>query len=110
MVKINEFYDMEIDKNKPLFAPLPFNVAEDLMIYMRNDPMFYRKKYWPVIDHIHANKKSRDAIDTKRIDRLINDGIVSYCNEYKIPHDPMKLLDSNDRHEIISKIIEDELA
>jgi len=109
MVKINEFHDLQIDKDKPLFAPLPFNVAEDLMIYMRNDPMFYRKKYWPVVDHIVANRESKEAINRKRIEKLITDGLVSYCNQYKIPNDPRTLLDANDKYEMIAKIIEEEL-
>jgi hypothetical protein len=37
MVKINEFYDQPIDDS------LPYNVVDDVCIFMRNDPMFYRK-------------------------------------------------------------------
>ena len=31
MVKINE---MNVDDDKPLFEPLPFDIAEDLMIFI----------------------------------------------------------------------------
>jgi len=41
MVKINEFHDMDIPKE---IIPKPdYDVPSDLLIFMRNDPMFYRK-------------------------------------------------------------------
>ena len=28
---------------------LPFDVVEDAIVFMRNDPMFYRKQYYPTV-------------------------------------------------------------
>jgi hypothetical protein len=44
MVKINEFHDSEQDDNK-----LNFSIVHDLHTHMKNDPMFYRKQYYPTM-------------------------------------------------------------
>ena len=43
---------MRIDEftNKKDERELPFSVAEDLMVFMRNDPTFYRKKFYPCME------------------------------------------------------------
>jgi len=109
MVKINEFHDMEVDKDNPLFAPLPYDLGEDLMIFMRNDPMFYRRHFFPISDHIKLNSKNIKAIDHNLIDNMINKGVLEYCKKYKIPHDPSTLIDKGERSVIAGRIIKDEL-
>lgn len=109
MVKINEFHDMEIDKDKPIFEPLPFDLGEDLVIFMRNDPMFYRRHFFPISDHIQLNKKNIKAIDRNLINKMINTGITEYCKKYKIPHDPKTLINKGERSVIAGQIIKDEL-
>jgi len=56
-MKINEFTDIEHNhgdkKNE-----LGFNVAHDLHIHMKNDPMFYRKQYYPTIAKLHVGNQS----------------------------------------------------
>ena len=41
---------MRIDEfAAPTNDSLPFDVADDVAIFMRNDPMFYRKQLFPAI-------------------------------------------------------------
>jgi len=109
MVKINEFYDAESDKDKPIFEPLPYDLGEDLMVFMRNDPMFYRRHFFPISDHIKLNSKNVKAIDRELIDKMINRGVLEYCKKYKIPNDPSTLINKGERSVIAGKIIEGEL-
>ena len=41
---------MRIDEfAQPMDDKLPFDVVDDVAIFMRNDPMFYRKSLFPAI-------------------------------------------------------------
>ena len=57
MVKINEFYDQPIDDS------LPYNVVDDVCIFMRNDPMFYRKSFFPAIKRMQECSMSETEYD-----------------------------------------------
>ena len=39
-MRLNEFTDKE---------ELPFDVVDDTLVFMRNDPVFYRKFYYPAV-------------------------------------------------------------
>ena len=101
---------MRIDEfAQPMDDKLPFDVVDDIAIYMRNDPMFYRKHFFPISDHIQLNKKNIKAIDRNLINKMINTGITEYCKKYKIPHDPKTLINKGERSVIAGQIIKDEL-
>lgn len=54
-MKINEFFDQPIDDK------LPFDVVDDVCVFMRNDPMFYRKSFFPAIKRMqHCGKNKLD--------------------------------------------------
>ena len=58
MVKINEFHNQESEN---LYPQPDYDVAADLMIFMREDPIFYRRKYFPALedfsDAANSNRK-----------------------------------------------------
>lgn len=102
MVKINEFHNMDIPDE---ILPKPdFNVGEDLLIFMRNDPMFYRKTFFPAIEDYKNSKKKPVLI------RLVKKGLGSYCNKFNIPNPPSELMNDGDIIEVVKQIIGDEFG
>lgn len=106
MVKIFEIREVEKQEiEQHLEVPkIDYNIAEDLLTYMRNNPLFYRREYFPTIEDF---KQSRN---TKSLMPMIRKGLHAYCDEYKLPHDRNKLLGHGDIDEIITAIMRDDLT
>jgi len=103
MVKINEFHDMDIPQE---IMPTPdYDVGQDLLVFMRNDPMFYRKHFFPTIDNVKSDPKN-----TKPLKGMIKKGMQSYCDRYEIKNPIEDLMKNMDVEEIISAIMNDELS
>ena len=81
-----------------------FNVAEDLMIFMRNDPMFYRKSFFPAVEQYKKNTK-----DTTPLESMIKQGLGQYCNKFNIKNPVNELMGSGDIRTLVSEIIADEV-
>ena len=64
-MKINEFIDKEHDHDDKK-TDLGFSVPYDLHIHMKNDPMFYRKQYYPTIAKLQDTLKRGEPIDVKK--------------------------------------------
>lgn len=97
MVKINEINDLDIPDQ---ILPRPdFNVGEDLLVFMRNDPMFYRKTFFPAIQDYKATKKKPVLI------RLVKQGLGSYCNKFNIPNPQNELMNNGDIIEVVRQIL-----
>jgi hypothetical protein len=97
MVKINEFHDMDIPQE---ILPKPdWNVGEDLLVFMRNDPMFYRKSLFPAVDDYKKTK------DSKVIIRMVKQGLGDYCNKFNIPNPIEDLMNDGDIKEVAKQII-----
>lgn len=100
MVKINEFNDMDIPDE---ILPKPdFDVGEDLLIFMRNDPVFYRKTFFPAVDAYSANKK-----DVSPIQKMIVIGLKEYCKKFNIPNPKKELLTKGEALNLVRTIIGD---
>ena len=84
---------------------LPYDVVEDTLCYMRNDPMFYRKHYYPAIaklaDHHRAGKKFDPA---SLLSPMIEKGCDAYCRKYNIARSPEEIFSNDDRNNILEKI------
>lgn len=84
---------------------LPYDVVEDTLCYMRNDPMFYRKHYYPTIaklaDHHRAGKKFDPA---SLLSPMIEKGCDAYCRKYNIARSPEEIFSNDDRNNILEKI------
>ena len=100
MVKIVEFHEFDIPDE---VLPKPdFDVPSDLLIFMRNDPMFYRKNFFPAVEQYMANKKN-----TTPIKNMINTGLHEYCKKFNIPNPKEELLSDGDVVELARTIIQD---
>ncbi len=106
-MKINEFIDEHNDESKP---NLGFDVVSDLHVHMKNDPMFYRKQYYPTIANMQDRLKQGNPIDTKKaMLPMVNKGINHYCAKYSIPKRPEDLMQSEEIDALIEKIYGEEM-
>lgn len=89
---------------------LPFDIEDDLVVYMRNDPMFYRKEYYPMVlkmQSAHKNNKSLDALALWI--PVVQRAIVPYMNKFKIDKNPKDIINKHMIKSIASKIYSDEI-
>jgi hypothetical protein len=104
MVKIVEFFNQQDEEG------LPFNVVEDVAIFMRNNPSFYRKHYYPSILSLKEKFESKQKINPIKIFAgIVERAAHNYCKEYNVGKRPEELLSKDEKVELIRKIYEEEL-
>jgi hypothetical protein len=104
MVKIVEFSN-PLEKQER-----PFDVVDDLTIFMRNDPAFYRKHYFPMMAKISDMHEKGESIDPVVILKpTVDKAVDSYCRRFKIKKRPEDLFFDEDRKEVCNKIYKEEL-
>ena len=75
-MKLNEVQEKQQDE-------IPFDVAEDLAIFMRNDPMFYRKTFFPAMADVSDKMERGESIDPLVMMKpVVNKGVNSYCKKF----------------------------
>ena len=102
---------MRIDEfTVPQETNLGFDVVDDVCVFMRNDPVFYRKSFFPTMSKIadmHRNGKEINANEC--MGSMVENGINSYCKKFKIAPIPDEVFTQNDRTSIIDKIFSEEM-
>jgi hypothetical protein len=89
---------------------LPFDIVDDLHVYMRNDPMFYRKNYFPAMTRIADLTKNNKKVDPhKEFTPMIDSAIQSYCKKFDLGRDPSDIFSEDDRKALVSKIYSEEI-
>lgn len=102
-MKIDEFTTRQDSK-------LNFNVVEDAVIFMRNDPVFYRKHYFPTIAKMaDLFRKKKEINTTSVLGSMVDSGLNSYCKKFKIARRPADIFTMEDRQAILDKIASEEL-
>ena len=81
-----------------------FDVSSDLLIFMRNDPMFYRKNFFPAIEQYRRNTKNTGPIES-----VIKNGLNQYCTKFNIQNPVNELIGSGDIKSLVAEIIADEM-
>jgi len=105
MVKINEFFNQRIDDS------LPFDVVDDVAIFMRNDPLFYRKEFYPTIIRIKGMHDKNKQIDPqKELFPVIGRAVESYCKRFQISKKPNELLSDEEKKNLVDKIYSEEMT
>lgn len=103
-MRIDELFDNSKDKK------IPFNVVDDLAIFMRNDPMFYRKHYFPMMAKISDMHERGESIDPIVLMKpMVDRGVNSYCKKFKLGSKTDKIFKQEDRDEAIRKIYSEEM-
>lgn len=103
-MKISDLVENQNDQE------IPFNVVEDLAIFMRNDPMFYRKHYFPMMAKISDMHERGESIDPIVLMKpTIDLGVNSYCKKFKLGSKSDKIFKQEDKDEVIRKIYSEEM-
>lgn len=103
---IREFVS-SIQKDK---EELPFDIEDDLVVYMRNEPMFYRKHYYPAVLKMQSAHKSNQSIDAVSLwAPIVKRAIMPYMKKFGIDKNTKDIIDMNKIKSIASKIYSDEI-
>jgi len=89
---------------------LPFDKIDDLVVYMRNDPEFYRKQYFPTMCNV-ADMQREGTNDNPQsiIMPMIEKAIGEYCQKFQIARHVDDVFDNNDRTAVFDKIYKEEM-
>lgn len=99
-----------VNVNKKDKEELPFDIEDDIVVYMRNDPMFYRKHYYPVLlkmQSAYQSNRSQDAVSLWT--PVVRRAVVPYINKFKINKKVEDVVDANKIKTIANKIYSDEI-
>ena len=103
-MKINEFTELDVH-NK-----FPFDIVDDALTFMKNDPIFYRKKYYPTIAKIADSHRGGKNIDSKKtIMPMIEEGLQGYCNAYLDGQEIDDVFNNDDRNNLYDLIYSSEM-
>lgn len=88
---------------------LDFDVVDDLIVYMRNDPEFYRREYYPVLAAMSDQYKSEKRISRGGLEQLVDQAIPRYMKKYKINRIPNEVFTDEDKRRCTEMIFAEEL-
>jgi len=98
----------DLHKNKD--DKMPFSVTDDTLVFMRNDPAFYRRVYYPAVTKMADLHRAGKKVDTKKImGPVVDKGMHSYCKKYNLKRRPSDLFDLDDRQVLLDKVCSEEL-
>ena len=99
-MRLNEFTDKE---------ELPFDVVDDTLVFMRNDPVFYRKFYFPAVCELaDCQRAGKDADPKKFLTPMIEKGCDSYVKKYNVGRNSEEVFTAEDRTNLLQKINDEE--
>jgi hypothetical protein len=102
---------MRIDElTQNIDTALPYDIVDDIVVFMRNDPKFYRKYYYPAIADMAEKFRAKQEInDTSVIGSMVDKGVQTYCKKYNIGRKPADIFTPDDRQAAITLITSEEL-
>jgi hypothetical protein len=102
MVKLIEVTEQESNEK------LPYDVAEDLIVYMRNDPLFYRRHLYPALVDAQQTIKNKNKYNKRKMLPVIDLGLQSYVNKYNIKQSADQLMNDHEKLECAARLLSDE--
>lgn len=102
MVKLVEVTDQKISEE------LPYDVGQDLIVYMRNEPMFYRRHLYPALVDVQEAIKKGKKYSKKNMFPVIEKAIQGYINKFGIKKLPEDLMNEEEKLDCISRLLADE--
>ena len=104
MVKIVEFTDHKEQ------LKLNYDVVDDVSVFMRNDPMFYRKQFFPAVSRMADMHRAGKAVtQSDCLGEMVERALEAYCQKYKIASMPDEVFTDDDRSSILDKIFSEEM-
>lgn len=107
VVKILEVEKIEIGKmgDDEKDRKLNFDIVDDMVAYLRNDPMCYRKKVFPLLDK-HKFKNSPEL--QKEMETVVKRCAAHYIKKYNIPYGVKEVLTNKDVRTISKAVCDEE--
>jgi hypothetical protein len=78
-MNINELFGTE-DKKKDL----GYDLKDDLVFFMNNDPEFYRKKYYPTMLKFDEYFKEGKMVGPRGFEKLVREAYAIYQNKFPV--------------------------
>lgn len=95
---------------QPLEKDLPYDVVEDAIVFMKNDPKFYRKHYYPAVTKIADLTRAGKKVDpNKCLGPMIETGCRAYVEKYNIGKSDNDIFNLDDRQAMMNMIYSEEL-
>ena len=86
---------------------LPFDLADDLLFFMRNDDNFYRRNYYPHVTKCVAHIKKGNDVSPKVFEPMVRHAYEAYTKKFPIRQLPEDL-EQKVCEEVCKKIREEE--
>lgn len=97
------------DLNLKIGDKLPYNVVEDLCVFMKNHPDFYRKEVYPRFVEVQDAVQNGGKFNKKSMLPMIEKACQQYVQEYNIKMRPQDLLTDGEKMECVSNLLKAEL-
>jgi len=107
--KINEFFDQDQVQELKIGSQLPYDIVEDLCIFMKQDPGFYRKTLYPALIDVQASVKKGGKYNKKSMLPVIETAIIQYIKKFNIKKRPAELLTDSEKMQCITKLLTNEV-
>ena len=105
-MKINEFSTDTRDAFKP-----SFDVVDDLCVFMRNDPQFYRRSYFPMIGGMAECYEQGGKFNAKKeLFPVVDDAMKKYVATYELAKTVGEVFTSEERMAVAKKIWAEEMG
>ena len=87
-----------------------FDVVDDIIVFMRNDPQFYRKSFFPAVSKVADMHRNGQSIDqNKCLGSMVEKALGEYCARFNIATMPDEVFNDNDRQSIIDRLFSEEM-
>lgn len=106
---INEIFDKKAVADLKIGEELPYDVVEDLKIFMTQDNDFYRRHLFPRMSEIQAAVRKGGKYNKKQLLPVIDEAIGQYLKKFEIKKRPEDFMNSGQKMECISSILKDEM-
>jgi hypothetical protein len=97
-MKIQEMFGF-----KPEAPKLDFDLHDDLVFFMNNDPEFYRKEYYPFLNKFKHHCAAGRTVTPKAFVQVVKKAYESYRNKFPLP-ELDEQLEMNELEEICEKL------
>jgi hypothetical protein len=79
-MNINELFGSEKDKEKDL----GYDLKDDVIFFMNNDPEFYRKRYFPAMLKFDQYCKEGKQVSHRGFEKLVKEAYAIYQNKFPV--------------------------
>ena len=87
-----------------------FDIVDDASYYMRNDPSFYRKQYFPCMSKLADMHGAGKKVDRSMLNTMVEKGINNYVQKYNLGKTSEDVFKQPDRDALIDMLFSEEMA